>query len=139
MDGNLRLRAAHWRSAGPHHPPRPHPGDERRLLPPQAKPPQTSLTSPSQTRLGGGEALPLRSSASPPPKYHFLILYWLPFTPPQWSTFTPPLTEMLQVANRFATLVSRRTGMQFDGLIPKNCHKFPFTLIPFQAGLLSLS
>src|SRR5208283_3163615 len=92
MDGNLRLRAAHWRSAGPHHPPRPHPGDERRLLPPQAKPPQTSLTSPSQTRLGGGEALPLRSSASPPPKYHFLILYWLPFTPPQWSTFTPPLT-----------------------------------------------
>src|SRR5208283_267308 len=93
MDGNLRLRAAHWRSAGPHHPPRPHPGDERRLLPPQAKPPQTSLTSPSQTRLGAGEALPLRSSASPPPKYHFLILYWLPFTPPQWSTFTPPLTH----------------------------------------------
>src|SRR5208283_5457265 len=93
MDGNLRLRAAHWRSAGPHHPPRPHPGDERRLLPPQAKPPQTSLTSPSQTRLGAGEALPLRSSASPPPKYHFLILYWLPFTPPQWSTFTPPLTD----------------------------------------------
>ncbi|MGD0510591.1 MAG: hypothetical protein ABSA33_02005, partial [Candidatus Micrarchaeaceae archaeon] len=42
-----------------------------------------------------GEALPLRSSASPPPKYPFPILYWLPFTPPQWSTFTPPLTVIV--------------------------------------------
>ena len=53
-----------------------------------------SLTSrpPSQTRLGGGGPPSLRSGAPPPPKYPLLTVYWLPFTPPQWSTFTPPLT-----------------------------------------------
>ena len=91
-DRDLRLRAAHRRSAGPAHPPRPHPGDERRQLPPQAEPPKTSLISPSQTRLGGGGPLPLRSSGPPPPKTLLPTFYWLPFTPPQWPTFTPPLT-----------------------------------------------
>ena len=32
---DLRLRAAHRRAARPSHPPRPHPGDERRQLPAQ--------------------------------------------------------------------------------------------------------
>ena len=32
VDRGLRLGTAHWRAAGPAHPPRPHPGDERRKL-----------------------------------------------------------------------------------------------------------
>jgi DNA replication protein DnaC len=47
-----RLRTAHRRPARPAHPPRSHPRDERRQLPPQAEPPQTipfprTLNSPS--------------------------------------------------------------------------------------------
>ena len=38
VDRRLRLRAAHRRAAGPPHPSRPHPGDERRQLPPQEQP-----------------------------------------------------------------------------------------------------
>src|SRR5208337_3201209 len=58
VDRDLRLREAHRRAARPHHTPRPHPGDERRLLPPQAKPPQTSLTraaAPPAKRASGEE------------------------------------------------------------------------------------
>ena len=35
-DRGLRVGASHRRIAGPSHPPRPHPGDERRQLPAQA-------------------------------------------------------------------------------------------------------
>ena len=38
VDHSLRLRAAHRSPAGPSHPPRPHPGDERRQLPSQGQP-----------------------------------------------------------------------------------------------------
>ncbi len=38
VDRGLRLGPAHRSAAGPAHPPRPHPGDERRELPPQAQP-----------------------------------------------------------------------------------------------------
>src|ERR1017187_5000267 len=44
MDRGLRLRTAHRRSARPHHPSRPHTGDERRQLPAQAEPPQKKST-----------------------------------------------------------------------------------------------
>src|ERR1017187_4280440 len=44
MDRGLRLRTAHRRSARPHHPSRPHPGDERRQLPAQTEPPQKKST-----------------------------------------------------------------------------------------------
>ena len=37
VDRGLRLGTAHRSAAGPPHPPRPHPGDERRELPPQAQ------------------------------------------------------------------------------------------------------
>jgi DNA replication protein DnaC len=51
-----RLGTADRRPAGPAHPPRSHPGDERRQLPPQAEPPQTdairrTLNSPPQIPL----------------------------------------------------------------------------------------
>ena len=38
VDRGLRVRKAHRRAAGPSHPPRAHPGDERRELPPQGQP-----------------------------------------------------------------------------------------------------
>jgi hypothetical protein len=46
---------------------------------------------------------------------------------------------MMQPANRFATLVSQRMGMQCDELNPKDGYKLPFTLIPFQAASLFLN
>ena len=46
MDRSLRLGTAHRRAAGPAHPPRPHPGDERRELPPQAQQGERCSTSP---------------------------------------------------------------------------------------------
>ena len=43
------LGAPHRSAAGPAHPPRPHPGDERRELPPQAQPGERCSTSPRTT------------------------------------------------------------------------------------------
>ena len=40
-----QLGASHRRAAGPAHPPRPHPGDERRELPPQAQPGERRVSS----------------------------------------------------------------------------------------------
>src|ERR1035441_5686160 len=73
MDRGLRLRTPHRRTARSPYPSRSHPGDERRQLPPQAKPPQTkpilrTLNPPLRTRFGGEGALPLRSRAPSPPK-----------------------------------------------------------------------
>jgi hypothetical protein len=42
-DYSVPTQFGHRRLARPAYPPRPHPGDERRQLPPQAKPPQTCL------------------------------------------------------------------------------------------------
>ena len=50
MDRGLRLGAPHRRAAGPAHPPRPHPGDERRELPPQAQQGERCSTSPGRIR-----------------------------------------------------------------------------------------
>ena len=50
MDRSLRLGTAHRRAAGPAHPPRPHPGDERRKLPPQAQQGERCSTSPGRIR-----------------------------------------------------------------------------------------
>ena len=95
----------HRRTPRPHHPPRPHPGDERRLLPPQAKPSQTSLQDPPKRASGEQGGLCYDSGAPPPPKYPFPILYWLPFTPPQRSTFTPPLTRGAMNSTRMTSFV----------------------------------
>ena len=46
VDRGLRLGAPHRRAAGPAHPPRPHPGDERRKLPTQAQPGKRCVPSP---------------------------------------------------------------------------------------------
>ena len=50
LDRSLRLGTAHRRAAGPAHSPRPHPGDERRELPPQAQPGERCSTSPGRIR-----------------------------------------------------------------------------------------
>src|SRR5258708_3674088 len=73
MDRGIRLRTADRRTARPHHSSRAYPGDERRQLPPQAKPPQKESTRrllrrPLPTRLRGEGTLPLRSRAPSPPK-----------------------------------------------------------------------
>jgi hypothetical protein len=71
MDGSLRLREADRRAARSPNSPRAHPGDERRQLPPQAKPPQKESThrtlTPSNT-LGVERPLPLRSRALSSPE-----------------------------------------------------------------------
>jgi DNA replication protein DnaC len=67
--GSERLTGAPARSA---HPPRPHPGDERRQLPTQAEPPQTdtilrTLTLPPPNAPRGRRTASARSSAPSPP------------------------------------------------------------------------
>ena len=72
MSDTPQVLLAHHRGAPrPAHTPRPHPGDERRELPPQAEP----------LRAENEGALTL----TPP-------LRWCIFTPPKWRTFTPSLT-----------------------------------------------
>jgi hypothetical protein len=69
VDRDPRLGTAHRSLARPPHPPRPHPGDERRQLSPQAKPPETkpaSRTLIPKTPLRGEEPLPLRSRGPSP-------------------------------------------------------------------------
>src|SRR5215469_11151336 len=44
MDRGFRLRTAHRCAARPTYPPCPHPGNERRQLPPETKPPQKEST-----------------------------------------------------------------------------------------------
>ena len=50
MDQGIRLRKANRSTAGPALPPRPHPGDERRDLPPQAQPGEHRVPSSGQFR-----------------------------------------------------------------------------------------
>ena len=46
----LRLGKAHWRAAGPAHPPRPYPGDERRQLQAEAQPGECCLPGSGYSR-----------------------------------------------------------------------------------------
>ena len=57
---------AFLKAAGPAHPPRPHPGDERRELPPQAQPGERPLPALRRTgrRLAHTDAVPSRSQNS---------------------------------------------------------------------------
>ena len=99
MDRGPRLRTAHRRPARPPHPPRPHPGDERRQLPAQAEPPQThpilrALNSTPPERASGRRAASATLQRPFSPEYSTTSLsnYWPTFTPPHWPGFTPPLT-----------------------------------------------
>ena len=62
MDRGLRLGAPDRGAAGPAHPPRPHPGDERRELPTQAQPGECRTAATSRNRLKRS-----RENAAPPP------------------------------------------------------------------------
>ena len=85
-DRSPRIRTPHRSPARSAHPPRPHPGDERRQLPAQAKPPQTQprqlLTStdprrphPRPNAPRGVWRLPLRSRRHTPRKsFNFLLV-----------------------------------------------------------------
>jgi len=85
------------------HPPRSHPGEERRQLAPQAEQAQAQpcqlLTAAPATQPPGRDTpravwrLPLRSRRHTPRiSNNFQAVYWSTFTPPHWSGFTPPLT-----------------------------------------------
>jgi len=90
VDGGVRRRAPDGRPARPAHPPRPHPGDERRKLPPEGQPPQAARRPRSRhrhslTRRSGrppqrSQAPAMRYTFCPPRRYTFSPL----FTP--WST-----------------------------------------------------
>ena len=49
VDRGIRVRKAHRSTAGPAHPPRAHPGDERRELPPQAQQGECRISSSRRT------------------------------------------------------------------------------------------
>src|SRR5271169_3307192 len=100
MDRGLRLRTPHRSTVGPANSSCPHPGDERRQLPTQAKPPQKKPIlrplRPLPANAASGEKglfryapEPLLPRKTPPYRPH----YWSPFTPPQWFPFTPALTD----------------------------------------------
>ena len=66
VDRGLRLGASHRSPAGPAHPPRPHPGNERRKLPTQAQPGERRLAGFRRTRrrLAHTDAVSSRSQNS---------------------------------------------------------------------------
>jgi hypothetical protein len=99
VDRGSRLRTSHRSPARSPYSSCPHPGDERRQLPTQAKPPQTRLLTrslnPAFRRGSGTEGLyryapePLRPRNTPKPTPN----HWPTFTPPHWPGFAPPLTH----------------------------------------------
>ena len=64
VDRGLRVGEAHRGPAGPPHPPRPHPGNERRELPPPAQPGERFLASSGRTRRRIGRTANTFSSCS---------------------------------------------------------------------------
>ena len=129
VDRGLRVRKAHRRAAGPSHPPRAHPGDERRELPPQGQPAKRRraivsagsggcrLASPpipkpaTASRRGAPPHRPGRGRQAPP--------RWYSFTPPQWHVFSPPLTA----SNHSVKSVSKtdHCGVVGQGKCPGKC------------------
>ena len=110
MDRNLRHRAPDWRIARSVDPPRQHSRDERRKLPPGAKPrPQVHRNRLSRPAL----SWPQRAkAASQPPAIwgarltgRRLVARVMPkpkvayFCAAQWPAFTPPLTHNPQPQN----------------------------------------
>ena len=97
----LRLGKANWRAAGPAHPPRPLPGDERRKLPPQAQQGNRRLASSRRSRGRIGRtvnAVSTCSLTSPlrPIYCHQSSRQWYTITPPQWPNISAPLTAPVQ-------------------------------------------
>ena len=98
VDRGLRLGTAHRSAAGPAHPPRPHPGDERRELPAQAQPGERFPAGFRRTRRGIA-APPTPSPpvlVTPPLRPIYCRLpsqQWYTITPPQWPIISAPLTQ----------------------------------------------
>lgn len=102
-----RLRTPDRSPSRSAHPPRPHPGDERRLIPPETHegaPPAAAHPRPwrrsrtrRDTRILISADLPIPESTTKAP---FLIgqtrLRWPTFAPPSWPAFSPPLTGVCE-------------------------------------------
>ena len=91
----LWLGKAHRGTAGPPHPPRAHPGDERRQLPPQGQPAECcragASVGPAGCRLAPCQGRPRpRSRRDPPPhrpgRDRQASPRWYSFAPPSMST-----------------------------------------------------
>ena len=80
MDYGLRQRTPHRRAPRPHHPPCPHPGDERTELQAQAEP----ISAPAPVRVT--RLLPWTTGTGYRPGS------WYNFAPPLLRIITPPLT-----------------------------------------------
>src|SRR4051812_43330505 len=106
MDERIRVRTFNWRVARSADPPRLYPGDERRVLSPEAL--QGPTTAPA--RSGAGRRRRPRYRRNPRPltitgpairngphegtlRINQQRRMWPTFTPPQWPAFAPPLTR----------------------------------------------
>ena len=135
MDRGLRLGTPHRSAAGPAHPPRPHPGDERRELPPQAQPGERRV--PGFRRTGRRIALTLKPprfprnafcysrqrDISPEPLVRTFMLAngpcWYTFPPPRWPNFSPPLTGA--TVGPFCEIVDHFRDRYSDELVERLC------------------
>ena len=118
VDGSLRLGAPHRSTAGPAHPPRPPPGDERRELPAQAQPGERFPAGFRGTRR--------RIAAPPTPSHPALVtpplcfIYcrlssrqWYTIRPPRWPIISAPLTRASSGQLQFAVSSESKVG-RFD-------------------------
>ena len=104
VDGGLRLGAAHRCTPGSPHSPRPHPGGERRELPPQAQQGERCSTSPGRIRQPISRARSRPHSLTHPPS---LLPACLCDTSPEQLARTFTLANDLSGG----TLLLRSTGM----------------------------
>ena len=124
VDRGLWLGKAHRGTAGPPHPPRAHPGDERRQLPPQGQPAECCRASasvgPAGSRLAPCQGRPRpRSRRDPPPhrpgRDRQASPRWHSFAPPCLSTFSESVltnwpAEMSYSPYGECDFESKRTG-----------------------------
>ena len=102
-DRGLWLGKAHRGTAGPPHPPRAHPGDERRQLPPQGQPAECCRASasvgPAGSRLAPCQGRPRPRQARPP----------APPARPRPSGITPVVQFCSAPVVRFAAALDNRS------------------------------
>jgi hypothetical protein len=77
-----------------------------------ANEPPTPSPHPVHTRLAGGEGLFRYAPEpfAPASPQCFSDTKWLPFAPPHWSTFTPPLTQVLRMCQSNPRTLGRKSS-----------------------------
>ena len=103
VDRGLRLGTPHRSAAGPSHPPRPHPGDERRQLPPQAQPGNRRVPSSRRSRGRIGRTV------NPVPSCSFNVST---LTDLLTSVITSVVHDLAAPVAHYLGAIDRRTGLQ---------------------------